>query len=461
MINYLKQHTHIDAVEIRSDLMDESPELEQMRTSFSGKMIFTHRPKSEDEFEHVKTLYKMALAADFDYVDIDVLLIGEFSEVVEQAGSRLVISVHNYDNCTIHDEVLKTFENYPDAVIKIAATPHDTYESFLFVKHLCERFPRVVLVNMFIHGEWLRTSFSKFNGLWNYFCLPDQSTAPGQLSLADWNNEFDVPVDKDTLLYGITGNPIDHSLSPKVHNFFFRTRNINAIYNRFPAVNLELFFEHAPSDMAGLSVTTPYKRRIIPYVKELSTLAENAGVVNTLKKLPSGDWFGDNTDGPGIRMLLEEHYPEWKECRNIIILGAGGVARACLATFGDVHQKIVICNRSVAKAYHLAEKFGCEYRPLGEVDNVEDCLVIQATSVDMTNTDENPFWKLKGNSNTIVVESIYKPRETKLMQVMSPQTNKLIYGEDVFSAQAVLQQQIWHQKSMEVGEVKDVINGKI
>jgi len=163
----------------------------------------------------------------------------------------------------------------------------------------------------------------------------------------------------ETVIYGIVGKPIDHSLSPAIHNTVFHRAGINAVYLPFPVENSRLGEAAAglrALNIHGANVTIPYKAAIIPFLDRLDGAAAEIGAVNTII-VRSGQLLGANTDWSGFADSLEQHRLKVDDCR-VAVLGGGGSARAILYALGEKNCKeIEIFNRTFEKAAALAERF--------------------------------------------------------------------------------------------------------
>lgn len=161
-------------------------------------------------------------------------------------------------------------------------------------------------------------------------------------------------------IYGILGNPVQHSLSPVIHNFLFEKYKINARYHLFEIQENQL--QQAIEGIRilgikGVNVTAPFKEKIIPYLDEIRSEAKTIGSVNTIHNV-EGKLIGYNTDICGIKKTIEDKLKFSVQGRKIAILGAGGAAKACVYTLLKYNlQEVLIFNRNLEKAEQLAKRF--------------------------------------------------------------------------------------------------------
>ena len=189
--------------------------------------------------------------------------------------------------------------------------------------------------------------------------------------------------------YLVIGNPVEHSLSPKLHNYWIKENKINAVYDK-KLLNenaiKEVINEVKNEKINGINVTVPFKKSVIPFVDELTTLAEETESVNTIFK-KNNKIFGDNTDVGGFLQSLKNINYTVKN-KKIFILGAGGVAPSIIVALRNLGvSKISLSNRTKVKAENLKKKHPeLNIVDWGEIPNFD--MIINATSVGLKKTDE-------------------------------------------------------------------------
>ncbi len=166
-------------------------------------------------------------------------------------------------------------------------------------------------------------------------------------------------ITSETAIYGIIGKPVNHSLSPTIHNTVFQLAGIDAVYLPFPVEASQLGDAAAglrALGVNGVNITIPHKEAIIPHLDQLDEATANIGAVNTVT-VRDGQLLGNNTDWSGFSDSLERHHLKVDNCR-VAVLGGGGSARAILYALGEKNCKeIEIFNRTFEKAAALAERF--------------------------------------------------------------------------------------------------------
>ncbi|MBE3570397.1 MAG: shikimate dehydrogenase [Bacillales bacterium] len=254
-------------------------------------------------------------------------------------------------------------------------------------------------------------------------------------------------------LYGVIGDPIAHSMSPAMHNDAFKRLGIPAYYHPFHVKPNDL--EKAVEGMKaigveGFNVTIPHKTAIIPFLDELDPLAEAIGAVNTVVR-KNYRWIGYNTDGDGFVRGLKEALGRDLHHDHILIIGAGGAARAIYYTLASLHvRSIDIANRTMEKAARLAEQ--CPFETETSVFSITEAekrmenysIVIQTTSIGMSpKTDEMPISLSLLKKGAFVSDIIYNPLETKFLAEAKKQGAKTQNGIKMFVYQGVSAFEKW------------------
>ena len=251
-----------------------------------------------------------------------------------------------------------------------------------------------------------------------------------------------MAIDQHTVLYGVVGWPIGHSLSPAMHNAAFAAAGINAVYLAFPARDIGSAIAGARAlGIRGLSVTIPHKKAVIPHLDEVDELAEKIGAVNTVVSR-EGRLVGYNTDALGALRALEERIAlAGKKC---VIVGAGGAARAIGFVLRGRVAAISVANRSSERGEDLAASLGCAFIPLEGLNRIAADLLIQTTPVGMApHGDECPVPESVLRPGMAVMDIIYNPLQTKLLAMASSRGCVTINGLSMFVHQGAEQFRLW------------------
>ena len=245
--------------------------------------------------------------------------------------------------------------------------------------------------------------------------------------------------------YLVIGNPINHSLSPKLHNHWIKENNINAIYDK-KKIN-ESDIENIVSEIKkekinGINVTVPFKKTVIPFLDKLTPIAEEAQSVNTIFKKDS-KIIGDNTDIAGFEKALK--YINYNVAsKKIFILGAGGVVPSIILALKRLGAaKITLSNRTKEKAENLKKIHSdLEIVPWGQ--NIDFDMIINATSLGLKNEDKIKLDFSKTEVNKLFYDVIYNPNKTNFLLEGEKLGNKIENGKMMFIYQAQLSFKIWH-----------------
>jgi len=271
----------------------------------------------------------------------------------------------------------------------------------------------------------------------------EHATAPGQISLEEAKHLYRVDrIDRRTRLYGVIGDPIGHSLSPVMQNAGFQARRMNAVYIPFLVHDLEDFLRSVePLRIRGFSITLPYKETILRYLSGCDPLARKIQAVNTVVVLGRGKFYGYNTDYVGVLRALESQIP-LRDSR-VLLLGAGGAARAVAFALAQAGAGICISARRMARAQSLAHDVGGETIRRQHLHGEFFDAIVNATPVGMfPHTNESPLDERDLNCR-LVFDTIYRPRSTKLLQLAARRGIKIVSGVDMFVAQGTAQWEIW------------------
>jgi len=267
-----------------------------------------------------------------------------------------------------------------------------------------------------------------------------------------------VKINPDTLVFGIIGYPLSHSLSPIMHNKAFEYKGINAIYLYFPCKKIEGVVSGMKSlSIKGLSVTIPHKEKICEYLDEIEPIAEKIKAVNTL--VNKGDLIvGYNTDAYGAIRALKDKTKELKE-KKALIIGAGGAARAIAFALKEEKAYIIIANRTKHRGETLAKEIDAEFLPFSDIKKSEPDIIIQTTPVGMyPEVDKVPVFSEEiFRKRPLVMDIVYNPLETKFLKMAKKKGCEVIPGVEMFVYQGARQFEIWTGAEAPIQFMKDTV----
>ena len=245
--------------------------------------------------------------------------------------------------------------------------------------------------------------------------------------------------------YLVIGNPIDHSLSPQIHNYWIKKNNISGIYDKqkLNSSNLnELIIKIKNKEINGLNVTVPFKNEIISYLDTLSNEAKTTQSVNTIY-LENDKVVGHNTDIDGFELAIKDKDYNVKGKR-IFILGAGGVVPSIIFALNKMKaSEIVISNRTKQKAEKLKDLFkNLSIVDWGKIPYFD--MIINATSLGLSNKDDINLDFSKVEKDKFFYDVIYNPKETNFLKKAKLMGNQTENGKKMFIYQAASAFKIWH-----------------
>jgi len=245
--------------------------------------------------------------------------------------------------------------------------------------------------------------------------------------------------------YLVIGNPIEHSLSPKLHNHWIKENKINAVYDKkqLNESDIERVVAEIKDDkINGMNITVPFKKSVIPFLDQLTPLAEKAQSVNTIFK-KDNKVIGDNTDIGGFEQGLKYINYSVKN-KKVFILGAGGVVPSIILALKRLGVgKITLSNRTKEKAEDL-RKIYSDLEIIAWGQNTDFDMIINATSLGLKNEDQIKLDFSKTRSNKLFYDVIYNPNKTNFLLEGKKLGNKIENGKMMFIYQAQLAFKIWH-----------------
>lgn len=262
--------------------------------------------------------------------------------------------------------------------------------------------------------------------------------------------------------FAVIGNPVEHSLSPLIHQQFAARAGIALRYEKIvsePDQFTETVRTFQSQHGTGMNVTHPFKTNALTLCDQLSHYAQKAGSVNTLHCRDDGTIKGHNTDGPGLILDLDNHNICVAD-KNILILGAGGAIRGILpAIITEQPEQLVVANRTKNKAQTLAKHFALEACDLQTIPNRLFDLVIHGTTLGRSHTPFSlPTITLKPGA--VVYDLNYHPN-TKCVAKWAGQLGaQYIDGLGMLVEQAALSFRIWHDHWPKTDDVIDMIRGQ-
>ncbi|MGD9394291.1 MAG: shikimate dehydrogenase [Dehalococcoidia bacterium] len=242
----------------------------------------------------------------------------------------------------------------------------------------------------------------------------------------------------------LIGDPVEHSLSPIIHNAAYKALGLNYAYIALRTSDIKrTIADIKRQNIRGVSVTTPHKVKVIPYLDRIDDAAKAIGAVNTIVN-DNGRLTGYNTDGEAALKVLEELTSVGG--KKVVLVGSGGAALAIANTLKEKKVNLIILNRTEAKARELAEKVGAEdYGGLDKIALVSKAdILINATTVGMSpNTEETIVPQEFLHPQLTVFDIVYNPKKTRLLREARAKGGNVVYGYKMLLYQAAQQFQLF------------------
>ena len=257
--------------------------------------------------------------------------------------------------------------------------------------------------------------------------------------------------------FGIIGRPIKHSLSPVLHNYWFKKYGLNASYTTIEAEDKDLedvIKKIRENELTGINVTLPFKQKIINQTDKIINDAELTGSVNTIL-LEEDKIIGENTDVFGLQAAYLKAIDN-NEFKNSLIIGAGGVSPSVIFSLKKSGIKnITITNRTNEKCLFLKKKFSfLNILPWNDIEKklVNFDIIVNATSLGLKNNEDFNISFSKTKNDLVYIDTIYKPLETKTYKFLKEDGKRVFNGLDMFIYQGQKSFYLWNKINPEIDD---------
>jgi 3-dehydroquinate dehydratase / shikimate dehydrogenase len=371
-------------------------------------------------------------------------------DAVARLRSRagLIVSFHDFRATRNLDETLEKMLKIPADYYKVVSTAMTLSDNVVMMKFLQKQSDKHALVGICMGEQGIisRVLSVRAGSVFTFGAISaDLKTAPGQISSRDLRSIYRIEqVDAATRVYGVAGDPIGQSLSPVIMNTAFRRENVNCVYLPLHAKTLkDLIHCVREIPLHGLSVTMPYKQSILSHLDNTDAHTAKIGACNTVVRGQEGKLYGFNTDIAGVIRPLEQRLTI--ENAKVLVLGAGGAARAAVFGLKERGAEVWVLNRTSVKGQKLARQAKARTIKRADLKKIAFDVIINATPVGMGNTHDCPL-KDHEIQARVVFDMVYDPVETHLLQVARAKGIAVIPGIEMFVQQAARQFEIWTGK---------------
>ena len=377
-----------------------------------------------------------------------------------RSRSALILSFHDFRATRKLDETLEKMRAFPADFYKVVGTATTLSDNVSMIQFLGRESDNHSLIGLCMGEQGIisRMLGVRAGSVFTFASAsPGEETAPGQVTALDLRSVYRIEqIDVATRVYGVAGDPVAHSLSPAIMNAAFRRENVNAVYLALHAKTLkDLLTCVREIPIHGLSVTMPYKEAILPYLDNTDSHTDKIGACNTVVRAQDGKLYGFNTDTSGVVRPLERRLNTLQDAK-ILVLGAGGAARAAVFGLKERGAEVYILNRSTATAQKLARRAHARTLKRADLKKYSFDVIVNATPVGMGNTRETPLQEKEINAR-YVFDMIYDPPETRLLQLAKQRGAQIIPGIEMFVHQAARQFEIWTGKPAPQDDMLQVV----
>jgi 3-dehydroquinate dehydratase / shikimate dehydrogenase len=389
--------------------------------------------------------------------------LAKFRAAIRAAGSSLLISSHDFTRTRRPEGLNQTAQRIaafePDFV-KVVTTARTLADNLSVLQMIEDQSLNAQVVGIAMGEEGLisRVLSPRAGAAFTFASSVDGAeTAAGQIPARTLLDIYRLDqLDQATRIFAVAGNPIAHSLSPLMHSTAFRRENVNAVMLPLKVKSLDdllTIVRDLPLD--GVAVTMPLKQEVLPHLANMDPLTGRIGACNTLRTGADGKLYGFNTDVAGVVRPLERRMK--LHGARILVLGAGGAARA--AVFGLVEQgaEVYIVNRTHEKAVALARKAKAHVLKQALLSKQRFDAIINTTPCGMTGIKQQLPIKESELNASLVFDLVYTPLETPLLKLAKARGLAVISGLEMFVQQGARQFEIWTGKPAPEAEMLRVV----
>ncbi len=463
-------------IEFRLDYMPKPaaalPVLQQfIRENGAATVVATCRCKDnggrfEGSNQAALEILLKAAEAGFHLVDVELESIEKLPKNTIQrlrdAGAAVILSFHDFKQTGDLDAVYARMEPYAPDFFKVVPTAR-TLTDNLKLMHFLERMEdrsnaSIIGICMGEAGIISRVLGLRAGSVFTFAAATQaEATAPGQIAARTLLETYRIDqVDVATKVYGVAGDPIKSSMSPLMMNTAFRRETVNAVYLALQTKNVEDLFKLAREiPIQGLSVTMPLKEGVIPFLERTDPLSAKIGAVNTIRRFPDGKFYGFNTDVDAIVRPLERRL-NLRDAK-VLVLGAGGAARAAVFGCRNKGAEVCILNRTPETAQKLARQAGAKTVKREAVAKQSFDVIINATPAGMSGNKTAAILTPEELNARVVFDLVYNPVETPLLRMARQKGIAVISGVEMFVQQGARQFEIWTGKPAPEEEMLRVV----
>lgn len=445
------QELGADLIEVRFDSMEKLPDDLSPFRKLTVPRIATLRTRdqggaSDHSDEERARFFARADRIGFEFVDIELSSPLSSRLGRELRNARIICSHHDISGTpslsALIDALVSTSSRGELAKVAVKVTSvTDLSRLVQAAKLFAATGERHIVIGMGELGAVTRVLGKSFGNEFTYASLePGKESASGQLDITTLKALGDQP-----MITGLTGNPLGHSLSPALHDLAFKELKVPGRYLSFPATDDELgelMDLVRELKVRGLNVTIPHKEKVMRHLDEIDPLAKRVGAVNVIVN-EKGKLIGHNTDVTGLEKALLTAGADPKG-KSVLVIGAGGAARACCAVLERRGAQTWITNRTPSRAQEVARDFSARVASYTDAPKMDFDMLINCTPLGMEGfPGELPIDPRVFRAGQWVVDLIYNPEKTPFLAEAEARGAKTLSGMEMLIYQATDAFEAW------------------
>ncbi len=383
-----------------------------------------------------------------------------FRAALAEKGTAIILSSHDFDATGDLDKTFDRLQRYQPDFIKIVSTAKQLSDNVTMMRFLERKSDGANLIGICMGDQGLvsRVLGVRAGSIFTFASATEgEETGPGQIAARTLLETYRIEhVEPSTKVYGVIGNPIRQSLSPLMQNTAFRRETVNGVFLALETKKLsDLLNLVRELPVAGFAVTMPYKQDILVHLEKTDSLSAKIGACNTVVRSQDGRLFGFNTDVGGITRPIERRMPI--RGAKILVLGAGGAARAAVFGLVDRGAEVFILNRTIETAQKLARQAKAKTIRRDQVAKTHFDVIINTTPAGMTGQKLTSILEPHELNTRIVFDTVYHPIDTPLIRAAREKGIAVISGVEMFVQQGARQFEIWTGKPAPEDEMMRVV----
>jgi 3-dehydroquinate dehydratase / shikimate dehydrogenase len=441
-----------ELIELRADWLARGADLKRLLADRPTPVVFTcRRPVDGGRWsgseEDRQTLLRSAIVSGVEYVDLE----RDIAPKIRRYGKTQRIVSHHDFNQTPDDleEIYAGMLELDADILKLVTMANSPADCVRLLKLVKDAKKPTIAFCMGEFGVTSRLLCGRYGAPFTYATFSvEREIAPGQLSFDQMRDLYHYDrIGPQTKVFGVLGDPIGHSLSPLLHNKAMQHLGIDGVYLplRVPADQFNSTLDAFQwLDIQGYSVTIPHKEAALAKFPQCDDVVRQIGAANTIYRHDAGGWRTANTDLPAaldsLKLGFKHTEMESFDGKRVLLLGAGGAARAI--AWGLVHQgsAVVIASRTTERAKRLATELGCRYCTWENRGSEGWDILVNCTPVGMSpNLDQSPFQENWLREEGLVFDTIYNPEQTLLIKQARARNCRTVTGIEMFIRQAAEQ----------------------